>query len=180
MKNIQLLRPFLFIFENFVAMLVLILMLIISLLFRREAAERASQALHNNLNVKGHYLRLLWGRPRATQSGESMPDSAAGALVPDMGALPVPNLPGLPGAIPVPGAVSSFAPALPQSNTVSLPPTTAIKSLLPPPPLLVPSPAPPRMGALYPSMDPMRMGSRSIPAAPSVRPVVPSNAQGPK
>ncbi|EGD76810.1 pre-mRNA-splicing factor RBM22 [Salpingoeca rosetta] len=131
----------------------------------REAAERAMSELHNSLCIKGHYLRLLWGRPKASQHGKGPQDPTTAPAVP--------KVPGLPGAIPLP---ADLAASKAVAGTVPLPtPPTAMGGLpgvlqppRPPVPgaaglgglLRPPMPGGARMGALYPSMDPSRMGSR--------------------
>eukprot|EP00055_Hartaetosiga_balthica_P014497 m.79758 g.79758 ORF g.79758 m.79758 type:complete len:425 (-) comp8615_c2_seq1:254-1528(-) len=87
----------------------------------RDAAERAAQSLYNRLSIKDHLLRVLWAKPKRPKTQD--PSSSS-----------LPNLTGMPGFVPVPGA--------------------KMPSLQPPP----------QQGAkpAYPSMDPMRVGTKMM------------------
>jgi hypothetical protein len=55
----------------------------------REAAEEAARRAFNRLEIKGHKLRVLWGRGRGATSQTAQPSHTA-------------TVPGLPAPLPVP------------------------------------------------------------------------------
>ncbi|CAH9111821.1 unnamed protein product [Cuscuta epithymum] len=109
----------------------------------REGAERAAEELANKLVIKGLRLRLLWGRPQAPKPPESemTADDARhqAATVAHSGLLP-----------------RALISQQQQQIGGQDPPTPMPYFNIPPMP-----PQPDRAGALYPSMDPQRMGALS-------------------
>lgn len=106
----------------------------------REGAERAAEELANKLVIKGLRLKLLWGRPQAPKPESEITDEARQqATVAHSGLLPravisqQQNPP-----LPLPGSSQDQPPPMPYFN-------------------IPPMPQPDR--ALYPSMDPQRMGA---------------------
>ncbi|XP_031128434.1 zinc finger CCCH domain-containing protein 49-like [Ipomoea triloba] len=107
----------------------------------REGAERAAEELANKLVIKGLRLKLLWGRPQAPKPEFEITDEARQqqATVAHSGLLPrsvisqQQNQP-----LPLPGGSQDQPPPMPYFN-------------------IPPMPQPDR--ALYPSMDPQRMGA---------------------
>mmetsp|Transcript_8956 Transcript_8956/g.32974 ORF Transcript_8956/g.32974 Transcript_8956/m.32974 type:complete len:457 (-) Transcript_8956:2072-3442(-) len=106
----------------------------------RQGAEKAAQELAHKLVVKGFYLKLMWGRPRAPRADPMLPShmqgAAAAAFAPRVMQLP----PGAPGApmMPPPGMMPPLG---------MMPP-----GMMPPPGMAAPR--------YYPSMNPQAMGTR--------------------
>ncbi|CAH9058794.1 unnamed protein product [Cuscuta europaea] len=109
----------------------------------REGAERAAEELANKLVIKGLRLKLLWGRPQAPKLPESemTADEARhqAATVAHSGLLP-----------------RALISQQQQQIGGQDPPTPMPYFNIPPMP-----PQSDRVGALYPSMDPQRMGALS-------------------
>ncbi|VFQ88893.1 unnamed protein product [Cuscuta campestris] len=108
----------------------------------REGAERAAEELANKLVVKGLRLKLLWGRPQAPKPLES----ELSADVARQQAATVAHSGLLPRAL--------ISQQQQVGGQVDPPPPVPYFNIPPMPP------QPDRAAALYPSMDPQRMGAR--------------------
>eukprot|EP00049_Salpingoeca_infusionum_P026733 m.27604 g.27604 ORF g.27604 m.27604 type:complete len:420 (+) comp8948_c1_seq1:194-1453(+) len=123
----------------------------------RAAAERAAEGLFGKLNIKGHSLKVMWGRGKKKTQGPPASDAPDAPVA-------VPPLPGLPGAVPMPPGMS-----MPPGLAPSMPPGFAMPPRLAAPPAGMMGPRGPRPA--YPSMNPARMGARGVqPAYPSMNP----------
>ena len=118
---------------------------------RRSAAEVAAEKTFNKLTIKGKKLSIRWGKSQGKQEAVA----TSGPM------LAIPQVPGLPGALPAPpeelrnnffnlGEGSAPAPAA--ATAVA---RTAVPYFIPTAALPLPGP-----GAIhYPSQDPSRMGA---------------------
>ena len=108
---------------------------------KRSSAEVAAEKTFNKLVIKGRRLTVRWGKSQAKQSSSTV-TSSEGA---------VPNIPGLPGALPMPPPPGDIL----RNDFFNLaPPNPAGNFFLPPPGMM-----PPGAPIHYPSQDPTRMGA---------------------
>uniref|UniRef100_A0A1D1YBL1 Zinc finger CCCH domain-containing protein 49 n=1 Tax=Anthurium amnicola TaxID=1678845 RepID=A0A1D1YBL1_9ARAE len=105
----------------------------------REGAEKAAEELSNKLIVKGLRLKLMWGKPQAPKPETEDGEAAKQGLVAHGGMLPRSVI------------------SLQQNNEQPQPPGTQDQQQ-PLPYFNIPAP-PQSERALYPSMDPQRMGA---------------------
>lgn len=100
----------------------------------RDAAEKAAEAAHSKLVIKGRPLKIMWGRANSQQKGDG---AAVGGVAP-LSAPVLAAAPFMPPAPPGMGAVALAAPAAGRGRGGG------------------------GGGAiLYPSMDPQRLGART-------------------
>ncbi|XP_020104637.1 zinc finger CCCH domain-containing protein 49-like isoform X1 [Ananas comosus] len=112
----------------------------------REGAERAAEELANKLVIKGVRLKLMWGRPQVQAPSKPEEGSEDGAARQQQG-----------GLIAHSGMLPRAVISQQQSGEQLRPPGT--EQQLPPGHYFnIPAP-PPMERALYPSMDPQRMGA---------------------
>jgi pre-mRNA-splicing factor RBM22/SLT11 len=122
----------------------------------REAAEKAAEATFGTLTIKNMPIRVSWGRPQAAMGGApppGLPPPPPDYFMPSMpswgpppgGIAPPPGVAPPPGIAPPPGLAPPVGPGVYAPLPHSYPGAAA--------------PAVP-LSAYYPSMDPLRMGSR--------------------
>eukprot|EP01106_Pelomyxa_sp_JSP_P008731 TRINITY_DN2421_c0_g1_i3.p1 TRINITY_DN2421_c0_g1~~TRINITY_DN2421_c0_g1_i3.p1 ORF type:complete len:221 (+),score=59.19 TRINITY_DN2421_c0_g1_i3:523-1185(+) len=127
----------------------------------RAAAEKAADALFNNLSVRGRPARLSWGRRFDTSASTAPPPPGAVVVTGGGGiAMPPPPPPDLP---PPPGVTMAFPPPMSfptqaggaaARTAATGQPTTAAATTS-----TTTTAAPPQFTTYYPSMDPSRLGS---------------------
>jgi pre-mRNA-splicing factor RBM22/SLT11 len=122
---------------------------------RRSAAEVAAEKTFNKLTIKGRKLSIRWGK---SQGKQDMLTSAAGGS----GVLALPQVPGLPGALPAPpeelrNNFFNFG----EGTSTSMGPPAAAPTVAYYIPAASGLPLPPGVpgGIHYPSQDPSRMGA---------------------